>query len=170
MHGISFIVFLRFVGVSLLEGVIDLRMSEDLNILQSEADHHVRWIETDALSAPLAATPSRPLVIDDKCKQDKVQSNAGQHRPCDKFEIQRHLRGCTHACVAGSLSGSGESGEYGGRRKVTEGRKVKQRIESEALLIDGCSLSLRDDKAEQPQHRRKRNEEQGSMTMLHLRN
>jgi hypothetical protein len=59
---------------------------------------------------------------------------------------------------------------------VTEGRKLKERIENEGLRIDRRSLPLHDNNAEEPQHRRERNEEQGSVavqgsvTVLHLRN
>ena len=49
---------------------------------------------------------------------------------------------------------------------MTEGRKMKKRIECEDRLIDGCTLRLRDNSTEEPQHRRERSEEQGSVTML----
>jgi hypothetical protein len=49
---------------------------------------------------------------------------------------------------------------------VSEGRKLKERIENEDLRIDRRSLPLRDNNAEEPQHRSERNQEQGSVTML----
>ena len=52
---------------------------------------------------------------------------------------------------------------------MTQGRK-KNRMESVDLLVDGCILPLRDDNAEEEQHRYECNEEQGSVTMLRLRN
>ena len=141
--------------IFLLNSVIDLRMRKDLERLQRETDHHGGGIEADALSAPplitpLTAPPARPLAIDDQHEKDKVQSNARQHRPCDEFEIQRHLRGGTHACVTGSPRGFGASGERVGRRKVTKGRKLKARIESENRRIGWRILPLRDGNAEDP--------------------
>ena len=90
---VSLIIFLGFIRVSLLDGVIDLRVCKDLERLQRETDHHGGGIEADALSAPplitpLTAPPTRPLAIDDQREKDKVQSNARQHRPCDEFEIR----------------------------------------------------------------------------------
>jgi hypothetical protein len=138
-----------------------------LQTLQGEADHHGGWIEAGMQPTALAAPPPRPLQIDDNCEQHKIQN---KHCLRDKLQIHGHLRRMHMRCDSHEPSGSGESGERAGRRQMTECWNRKECVQRKGLLIEERMLLPLNDNTEEPQHRHKRDQEQGSVTMLHLWN
>jgi hypothetical protein len=73
-------------------------------------------------------------------------------------------------CDSHEPSGSGESGERTGRRQMTTRGKWKECVQRKGLLTEERMLLPQNDNTEEPQHRHKRDKEQGSVTVLHLGN